>query len=38
MSLIYVKKLGFHIRNTNVGVQKIDGSALKTFKMVIANF
>ena len=38
MSPAYVKKLGLHIWKTNVGAQKIDGSALKTFKMVIANF
>ena len=31
-------KLGFFIQKTNVGAQKIDGSAFKTFKMVIANF
>ena len=38
MSPAYVKKLGFNIRKTNVGAQKIDGSALKTFEMVIAKF
>ena len=38
MSLAYVKKLGLKARKTNVGAQKIDGSALKTFGMVIADF
>ena len=34
----YVKKLGLKTRKTNIGAQKIDGSALKTFGMVIADF
>ena len=34
----YIKKLGFETRKTNVGAQKIDGSTLETFKMVITNF
>ena len=34
----FARKLDLHIRKTNVGAQKIDGSALKTFKMVIADF
>ena len=38
MSLAYAKKLGFKTRKTNVGAQKIDDSALKTFGMVIADF
>ena len=38
MSPAYVKKLGLKTRKTNVGVQKIDGSALGTFRMVIADF
>ena len=38
MSPAYAKKLGLKIWKTNVGAQKIDGSALKTFGMVIANF
>ena len=38
MSPTFVQKLDLHIRKTNVGAQKIDGSALKTFKMVIADF
>ena len=31
-------KLGLRVWKTNVGAQKIDGSALKTFGMVIADF
>ena len=38
MSPVYAKKLGFKTRKTNVGAQKIDGSALKIFEMVIADF
>ena len=38
MSSIFTQKLGFHIRKTNVGAQKIDGSTLETFGMVIADF
>ena len=38
ISPAYAKRLGFKTWKTNVGAQKIDGSALKTFGMVIANF
>ena len=38
MNLNYARKLGLKIQKTNVGAQKIDGSALETFGMVIANF
>ena len=38
MSPASTRKLGLHIQKTNVGVQKIDGSALETFGMVIADF
>ena len=38
MNSDFVQKLGFEVWKTNVGVQKIDGSALKTFKMIIADF
>ena len=38
MSPAYVKKLGLYIWKTNVGAQKIDGSTLKTFGIVIADF
>ena len=31
-------KLGLYIQKTNVGAQKIDGSALKIFGIVIADF
>ena len=38
MNPAYAKKLGFKSQKTNVGAQKIDGSSLETFEMVIANF
>ena len=38
MSLFYAEKLGFKTWKTSVGAHKIDGSALETFEMVIANF
>ena len=38
MSPAYAEKLGLKTRKTNVGAQKIDGSALETFGMVIADF
>ena len=34
----FVLKLGFKIWKTNVKAQKIDGSTLKTFGMIIADF
>ena len=34
----YARKLGLKIRKTNIGAQKIDGSALETFGIVIADF
>ena len=38
MSPAYTKKLGLKTWKTNVGAQKIHGSALKTFGMVITDF
>ena len=38
MSPAYTKKLGLKTWKTNVGAQKIDGSALKIIEMVIADF
>ena len=38
MNLNFIWKLGFHIRKTNVGAQKIDDSTLETFGMMIADF
>ncbi len=38
MTLAYAVKLGLAIRKTNVGAQKIDGSILVTYEMVIAGF
>ena len=38
ITLGYTLKLGLKARHTNVGAQKIDGSTLKTFGMVLASF
>ena len=38
MSPAYTENLGFKTWKTNIGAQKIDGSALETFGMVIADF
>ena len=38
MSPAYAKKLGLKTWKTNVGAQKIDGSALEIFGMIIADF
>ena len=38
MSPAYAERLGLKIWKTNVGAQKIDGSTLETFGMVIADF
>ena len=38
MSPVYAKRLGLKTCKTNIGAQKIDGSALETFEMVIADF
>ena len=38
MSPAYAKRLGLKTWKTNVGAQKIDGSALEIFGMVIADF
>ena len=37
MSPVYAKRLGLKTRKTNVRAQKIDGSILKTFGMVVAD-
>ena len=37
MNPSFTQKLGLHIRKINVGAQKINGSALKIFGMVIAD-
>lgn len=34
----YTKKLGLKVWKINIGTQKIDGSALETFVIVITNF
>ena len=36
--LIFAKQLGLPIRPTNVGAQKIDGTTLDTYGMVVAAF
>ena len=38
MTPAYAKKLGLRTRKTDIGAQKIDGSSLDTFEMVIADF
>ena len=38
MNPAFARKLGLYIRKTNIAAQKIDGSALKTFGMVIVDF
>ena len=38
MNPAYAKRLGLKTQKTNVKAQKIDGSALETFGMVIADF
>lgn len=38
MTSAYASKLGLQARHMNVGVQKIDGSTLPMFKMVLASF
>ena len=38
MTPAYASKLGLQIHRTNIGAQKIDGSTLKTFGMVLASF
>ena len=38
MTPAYVSKLGLRVRQTNFGAQKVNGSILKTFEMVLASF
>ena len=38
MTPAYASKLGLQVRHTDVGAQKIDGSTLETFGMVLASF
>ena len=37
MTPAYASKLGLRVRQTDVGAQKIDGSTLETFGMVLAS-
>ena len=38
MTLAYANQLGFRTQKTDVGAQKIEGSLLTTYRMVIAAF
>ena len=38
MTPAYAAKLGLKIRKTDIGAQKIDGSTLETFEMVLVDF
>ena len=38
MTLAYAKQLGLQTRKTDIRAQKIDGSSLRTFGIVIAGF
>lgn len=38
MTLAYAAKLGLTIQNTSVKAQKIDGSTLETYSIVLAGF
>ena len=38
MTPAYAKQLGFQVQKTDVEAQKIDGSSIRTFEMVIAGF
>ena len=38
MTLAFAKQLGLQVQKTDVKAQKIDGSSLQTFEMVIASF
>lgn len=38
MSLTYIERLGLTTWQTNIRAQIINGSTLKTFKMIIADF
>ena len=38
MTPAYSAKLSLKVRETDIGAQKIDGSILDTFEMILANF
>lgn len=38
MTLAYISKLGPKVHHTDIGAQKIDGSTLKIFGMVLTSF
>ena len=38
MHLAFVKRLGLVVQSTKVGAQKINGTTLETYKMIVAAF
>ena len=38
MTSAYAAKLNFEVQKTNIGAQKIDGSTLNTFEIILGNF
>lgn len=38
MTPVYASKQGLPVRHINIGAQKINGSSLKTFRIVLAGF
>ncbi len=38
MSQTFTHWLGFKIQKTNIGIQKIDGTTLETYRMVVSTF
>ena len=38
MSPAFAQQLGFKIRKTNVGAQKINGTTLEIYKMIVSTF
>lgn len=38
MTLAYIAEIGLIIRKTDIGAEKVDGSALETYRMVIVDF
>ena len=38
MSQVFAFQLGFKIQKTNIGVQKIDGTTLEIYRIVVSTF
>lgn len=38
ITLVYIEKLGLWVHKTDIDTQKIDGTTLVTYEIVIANF